>query len=146
MQWQPNDANLINLDLLYSDFNAKRDENFLEAFSFSRTAAQGGKPQTIVRGGEIDANGTLVYGVFNDVDIRSESRYDELETKFYSVTLRPSTSSMSSGRSMNWSDIRVRTSTIPSRPRSRWIAPTATAIRGITATAAGCRTSTTTST
>ncbi len=87
MQWQPNDANLINLDLLYSDFNAKRDENFLEAFSFSRTAAQGGKPQTIVRGGEIDANGTLVYGLFDDVDIRSESRYDELETEFYSVTL-----------------------------------------------------------
>ena len=87
MQWQPNDANLINLDLLYSDFNAKRDENFLEAFSFSRTGAQGGKPQTIVRGGEIDANGTLVYGLFDDVDIRSESRYDELETQFYSVTL-----------------------------------------------------------
>ena len=87
MQWQPNDANLINLDLLYSDFNAKRDENFLEAFSFSRTGAQGGKPQTIVRGGEIDANGTLAYGLFDDVDIRSESRYDELETQFYSVTL-----------------------------------------------------------
>jgi iron complex outermembrane receptor protein len=87
MQWQPNDANLINLDLLFSDFNAKRDENFLEAFSFSRTNAQGGKPQTIVRGGEIDANGTLVYGLFDDVDIRSESRYDELETQFYSVSL-----------------------------------------------------------
>ena len=36
----------FNLDVLYSDFKAKRDENFLEAFSFSRTAAQGGKPQT----------------------------------------------------------------------------------------------------
>ncbi len=87
LQWQPNDANLINLDLLYSDFNAKRDENFLEAFSFSRNATQGGKPQTILTNGEIDANNTLVYGVFNDVDIRSESRHDELETIFYSVTL-----------------------------------------------------------
>ena len=27
----------------------KRDENFLEAFSFSRTAAQGGKPATLIR-------------------------------------------------------------------------------------------------
>jgi iron complex outermembrane receptor protein len=87
LQWQPNDANLINFDLLYSDFNAKRDENFLEAFSFSRTAAQGGKPQTLVRAGEVDGNGTLVYGLFDDVDIRSESRHDELETKFYSATL-----------------------------------------------------------
>jgi len=36
--------------------------------------------------GEID-NGTLVYGQFDDVDIRSEARYDELETQFQHVTL-----------------------------------------------------------
>jgi iron complex outermembrane recepter protein len=87
LQWRPNDANLINLDLLYSDFKAKRDENFLEAISFSRTNAQAGKPQMIVRDGQIDANGTMVYGVFDDVDLRSESRHDELETIFYSVAL-----------------------------------------------------------
>ena len=46
LQWQVNDANLINLDVLYSDFEAERDESFLEAFSFSRNAAQGGKPAT----------------------------------------------------------------------------------------------------
>ncbi|HTU66552.1 MAG TPA: TonB-dependent receptor [Steroidobacteraceae bacterium] len=86
-QWQPNDANLVNLDVLYSDFNAKRDENFLEAFSFSRNQSQGGKPQTSVLQAEIDDNGTMTYGLFNDVDIRSESRHDELETKFYSVAL-----------------------------------------------------------
>ncbi len=87
LQWQPNDANLINLDLLYSDFNAKRDENFLEAFSFSRALAAGGKPQTIITNAAIDGNNNLAYGVFNDVDIRAESRHDELETKFYSVAL-----------------------------------------------------------
>jgi iron complex outermembrane recepter protein len=87
MQFQVNDRNLLTLDVLYSDFQAKRDENFLEAFSFSRSASQGGKPQTLIREGEIDANGTLVYGLFDAVDIRSESRHDELETKFYSVTL-----------------------------------------------------------
>jgi len=87
LQWQPNDANLINLDLLYSDFNAKRDEDFLEAFSFSRNASQGGKPQSILTDAVIDANNTLAYAQFNDVDIRSEARHDELETKFYSVTL-----------------------------------------------------------
>ena len=87
MQWQPNDANLINLDLLYSDFKAKRDENWLEGFSFSRTGSQGGKPQTIVRDVAIDDNNTMVYGLFDDVDIRSESRHDELETIFYSATV-----------------------------------------------------------
>jgi iron complex outermembrane recepter protein len=85
-QWQPNDENLFNVDLLYSDFDAKREENFLEAFSFSRTAAQSGKPQTFVVNGTID-DGTLVTGTFNDVDIRSESRYDELETIFYSTAV-----------------------------------------------------------
>src|SRR3954468_5944368 len=34
LQFQPNESNLFNLDVLYSDFNAKRDENFLEAISF----------------------------------------------------------------------------------------------------------------
>ena len=72
---------------LYSDFEAKRDENYLEAFSFSRNAAQGGKPATRILAGELAPNGTLVYGLFDDVDIRSESRYDELDTKFGSYTL-----------------------------------------------------------
>jgi len=53
LQWQVNEKNLINLDVLYSDFNADRDENFLESISFSRTAAQGGKPQTLIRDGAI---------------------------------------------------------------------------------------------
>ena len=61
-QFQPNESNQISLDVLYSDFNAKRDENFLEAFSFSRNASQGGKPQTRLLTGEIDSGGTLVYG------------------------------------------------------------------------------------
>jgi len=87
LQWQVNEKNLINLDVLYSDFNADRDENFLESISFSRTAAQGGKPQTLIRDGAIAPNGTLVYGVFDGVDIRSESRHDELETEFTNFTL-----------------------------------------------------------
>ncbi|HEY6123520.1 MAG TPA: TonB-dependent receptor [Steroidobacteraceae bacterium] len=87
LQWQVNDANLLSFDALYSNYDAKRDENYLEAFSFSRNAAQGGKPATRILAGEMDANGTLVYGLFDDVDIRSESRYDELSTKFGSYTL-----------------------------------------------------------
>ncbi|HEV7609725.1 MAG TPA: TonB-dependent receptor, partial [Steroidobacteraceae bacterium] len=87
LQWQVSDKNLLSLDMLYSDFNAKRDENFLEGFSFSRNLGQGGKPATRVLAGEIAPNGTMVYGLFDDVDVRSESRYDELETKFGSYTL-----------------------------------------------------------
>ena len=36
----------------------------------------------------IDGTNTLVYGVFNDVDIRSEARHDELTTEFTQVTPR----------------------------------------------------------
>ena len=38
---------------------------------------------------EVDSRGNLVYGVFNNVDVRSESRFDELSTEFsqYSLSL-----------------------------------------------------------
>ena len=70
------------------DLQATRQEDFLEAISFSRTAAQGGKPQTSVVQAEYDANGNLLYGVFNGVDIRSESRFDELDTKFWQYQIQ----------------------------------------------------------
>jgi TonB-dependent receptor len=84
-QFQPSEATLFSLDVLYADFDAKRTEDFLEAISFSRTGS--GKPQTIVRDGAVDARNNLVYGVFDNVDVRSESRYDELSTKFTQFTL-----------------------------------------------------------
>jgi iron complex outermembrane recepter protein len=86
LQWQATDHTLFTLDALYADINATRSEDFLEALSFSRTGSSG-KPETIVRDGAIDANGNLVYGVFDNVDVRSEARYDELETKFTQISL-----------------------------------------------------------
>ncbi|HEY5546640.1 MAG TPA: TonB-dependent receptor, partial [Gemmatimonadaceae bacterium] len=35
----------------------------------------------------IDGTGTLVYGIFDDVDVRSEARFDDLTTEFTQVTL-----------------------------------------------------------
>jgi len=85
LQFEPSDRTLISLDAMYAAFDAKRTENFLEAISFSRTGT--GKPQTIVREGVIDARGNLVYGLFDNVDVRSETRYDELETTFSQLSL-----------------------------------------------------------
>lgn len=85
LQFEPSDRTQIALDVLHAGFDATRTEDFLEAVSFSRTGA--GKPQTLVLDGEVDANGNLVYGVFDNVDVRSESRYDELETTFNQVSL-----------------------------------------------------------
>jgi iron complex outermembrane recepter protein len=82
LQLQPTQATLVTIDMLYSKIDAKRQEDFLEAISFSRTAAQGGKPQTSVREAIYDTNGALLYGLYNGVDIRAESRFDELSTTF----------------------------------------------------------------
>lgn len=86
-QWRPADSTTISLDVLYSKLDATRQEDFLEALSFSRNAAAGGQTQIHVREAEVQ-NNMLVYGVFDNVDVRSESRFDVLSTEFtqYSVT------------------------------------------------------------
>jgi TonB-dependent receptor len=86
LQFQPSDSTLFNFDVMYASFDATRTEDFLEAISFSRTGSAG-KPATIVRDGFVDGRGNLVYGVFDNVDVRSESRYDELNTEFTQFTL-----------------------------------------------------------
>lgn len=81
-QWAPSDRVALNLDAAYAQFNAERTEIFLEIPNFS-AAVNGMSVQDAV----IDDNNTLVYGVFNNVDIRSENRFDELSTEFTHVTL-----------------------------------------------------------
>ncbi len=85
-QWRPAETTLFSLDLLYSQLNATRAEDFLESLSFSRNAAAGGQTQIIVREAAVE-DGMLVYGLFDNVDVRSEARYDELTTEFLQVSL-----------------------------------------------------------
>lgn len=82
IQWQPSDRTEIIVEGLYSKSKTKRDENYIEALSFSRTGASG-KSQSIIRTGEVNEDNELVYGVFDDVDMRIESRHDEFSTTFY---------------------------------------------------------------
>jgi iron complex outermembrane receptor protein len=86
LQFAPTDATTISLDTLYAKFDATRSEIFLESHVFSTGGASGINDVDIVEA-EIDSTNTIVYGVFNDVDIRSEARYDELTTEFTQVTL-----------------------------------------------------------
>ena len=88
LQFQPSDSTLLSFDVLYSKLDATRTEPFLEAISFARGNAAG-RGATIVTDYEIDENGTMVYGEFDNVDIRSENRFDEWTTKFtqYSLNL-----------------------------------------------------------
>lgn len=87
VQWRPQRGTLLTFDMLYSKLDATRQEDFLQAISFSRNAGQGGKPQTSVVETQYAPNGALLYGRYNGVDIRSESRFDELNTTFTQPTL-----------------------------------------------------------
>lgn len=85
LQWRPSESTQFNLDILYARFEAERVENFLESQVFSTDGANGINDVDVVDA-VIEGN-TLVYGVFNDVDVRSESRYDRLSTDFRQYTL-----------------------------------------------------------
>ncbi|MFY9514090.1 MAG: TonB-dependent receptor [Rubrivivax sp.] len=87
IQARPADGTLLTLDLMYAKLKATRQEDFLQALSFSRTAAQGGKPQTSVVDTAYGTNGALLYGQYTGVDIRAESRFDKLQTTFTQPTL-----------------------------------------------------------
>jgi len=87
LQWQPTDRTLITFDVLYSKFKEDREEQFLDGFSFSRALSNNGKPQTSVLEAAVSPEGDLVYGVFDNVDIRAENRLAKLETEFQQYTL-----------------------------------------------------------
>jgi len=83
LQFAPSDATLFTLDALYADLDSTRTEQFLEMPNFSSSLTGVDVLQV-----EIDpATQNMVYGLFNDVDVRSEQRYDELETEFTQFTL-----------------------------------------------------------
>ncbi|APV51138.1 hypothetical protein BWI17_16475 [Betaproteobacteria bacterium GR16-43] len=86
-QWRPSTRTLLTVDMLYSKLEATRQEDFLEAISFSRTAGQGGNPQTSVLSTAYAPNGALLFGNYNGVDIRAESRFDKLSTTFTQPTV-----------------------------------------------------------
>lgn len=85
LQFKLGERTELVFDGLYARFDANRWQDNINAVSFSRTNASG-KQETIVRDGEIDSRGNLVYGVFDNVDIRSEGRYDEQSTEFTQLT------------------------------------------------------------
>jgi iron complex outermembrane recepter protein len=95
LQYAPTDRTELSLDVLYADFKGTREEQYLEAPSFSVggacTAANVntscGIAQTQVVSATIDSTNTMTKGVFNNVDLRVEDRFDELDTKFTQVGL-----------------------------------------------------------
>jgi len=86
-QFRPTTSTLLTAEFLYSRLKATRQEDYLEAISFSRNAGQGGKPQTSVTSAIYGPDGGLLLGTYNGVDVRAESRFDVLDTKFTQPTI-----------------------------------------------------------
>lgn len=84
IQFQPTRSTLISLDALYSRLDGTRKEAQFQAISFSRSGT--GKPQTIIRNGVVDGDNNIISGTFDNVDLRTQARYDVLRTDFYQVT------------------------------------------------------------
>ena len=85
LQFQATDSTLLTFDALHADFKSQRTEQYLEAISFSRGTT--GKPQTVILpGAVVDDTNSLVFGTFNNVDVRVETRDEELQTKFNQFT------------------------------------------------------------
>ncbi|MEC3912715.1 TonB-dependent receptor [Sphingobium sp. CR2-8] len=86
-QFNPDDDTDISLDLLYSRFEVTRRDNYIAAVSFARNASNLGQPMTSVREIEFDENGSLVHGVFDGVDVRSEGLVDHFVSTFKQANL-----------------------------------------------------------
>lgn len=84
-QMRPNPNTTISLDGMYATYGANREEYEIEAISFSRAGQ--GTPQTSIYDYTIDSEQNIVKGSFNNVDIRSEHRFDELLTTFKQATI-----------------------------------------------------------
>jgi len=88
LQVRPSQDTTVSLDMLYSKVDATRKENWLEAISFSRSGPAGLGGTSIVPGSAVfDSKNNLVKGTFNGVDVRTESRLDELSSTFKQPTL-----------------------------------------------------------
>jgi TonB-dependent receptor len=84
VQFQATDTTLLTIDGLFSKLKGTRDEAQLQAIGFSRSGS--GKPQTIIRTGVIDGNNNLISGEFDNVDLRTQARFDKMTTTFKQFT------------------------------------------------------------
>ena len=84
-QMRPNPSTTISLDAMYATYGADREEYEIEAIGFSRSGQ--GTPQTSIYDYTIDDQKNIVKGSFNNVDIRSEHRFDSLLTTFKQLSL-----------------------------------------------------------
>ncbi|ESQ83064.1 hypothetical protein AEAC466_14470 [Asticcacaulis sp. AC466] len=90
VQYKPTDRTNITLDALYSRYDVDRDDSSLSALSFSRSASQHGSAESSVVDAVAAPDGTLLYGLFNGVDLVSDLTRTKYTTTFSQVNLKAS--------------------------------------------------------
>ncbi|MFT4074418.1 MAG: TonB-dependent receptor [Asticcacaulis sp.] len=88
LQYRPSEHTDISLDALYSRYDVERQDSSLSALSFSRSASQHGSAETSVVDAEASSDGTLVYGLFNGVDLVSDLTRSKYSTTFSQLNLK----------------------------------------------------------
>lgn len=86
-QWKPSDNTDISLDGLYSRFKVDRLDTYFDARSFGRAISNNGQPLTSVREIEVDDNGSLIHGLFDGVDLRSEMQSERFTSEYKQANL-----------------------------------------------------------
>lgn len=87
LQYKPDEDTDISIDTLYSRFDVTRRDNYIAAVSFARSITNNGQPMVSVRDIQFDQNGSLVYGLFDGVDVRSEGLVDHFVSSFKQANL-----------------------------------------------------------
>ena len=90
LQFRPSDKTEIIVEGLYSDFDATRDEEFLEVFFRSQQQFMDASNIVLDPSRNMIQSGTFTIDPLSNGThpVRSEHRYDELSTKFSQITAR----------------------------------------------------------
>ena len=77
----------VSLDGLLSRYQQERRDNYILGLSFGRNLSNNGQPMVSIKDVEFDDNGSMVYGLFDGVDVRSEGLVDQFVSKFEQLSL-----------------------------------------------------------
>ncbi|MET0129745.1 MAG: TonB-dependent receptor [Stenotrophomonas chelatiphaga] len=86
LQFRFSEDTLLSFDAMYSQLDKDQREDSVGA-NLHRAANLGGKTQIVVREAQADDQGRLTYGVFDNVDFRTESSLIEESTRFQQYSL-----------------------------------------------------------
>jgi len=86
LQWKTDDTD-ISLDGLYSRFKVNRLDTMIDARSMGRTASNNGQPMMSIRDIQVDDKGSLIYGLWDGVDLRSEMQNEKFSSTFRQLNL-----------------------------------------------------------